>query len=199
MELLGSKNNEEDIVKSVSILNRKLLLSNILQEEDIQNILKVLIYLADSNDIGILFDGETTAFLLALSNNLSVMSVPLINNLTTELRLKMIRVQCLKMEDTTISGAKSVTAEKKEKERFTPTESDGFILPPVGEITNLTVTEPDYKTGKILIRDVMIDHEGYLVEEKSRRYEDIYTDESEEIYNNAYLTELKLYGNNKNA
>lgn len=211
MELLGNKSTSKDAVMVIANLNRHLLTSDDISESDTQELIKVLSLLADSNNDALLHNGEVSSLILLLMENISAYNIPIIRNLVTEVKLKTIRTQCLKINDNDLkvlsNSVECCTADNSntedfgqyfnnkgksgERERFCPGPNDNFILPPVGEITNLTITEPNYEIGKFLIRELMVDHEGYVVEETSRRYEDIYTDESEEIYNNAHLIELK--------
>ena len=207
MELLGNKSAGKDAVMIISNLNRHLLTSDIISDTDTQDLIQVLSLLADTNNNALLHNGEVSSLILLLMENENTKSVPIIRNLITEVKLKTIRTQCLKISDSDLAvnekslNVSTANDENEEdmsqyfgignKERFLPTSDNNFILPPEGEVTNLTVTEPNQEIGKNLIRELMIDHEGYVVEETSRRYEDIYTDESEEIYNNAHLSELR--------
>ena len=208
MELLGNKSTGKDAVMLISNLNRHLLTSDIISDTDTQDLIQVLSLLADTNNDALLHNGEVSSLILLLMENENTKSIPIIRNLITEVKLKTIRTQCLKISDSdlvvdekSLNTSTSTDNEKEEdmsqyfgigdKERFLPTSDNTFILPTEGEVTNLTVTEPNQEIGKNLIRELMIDHEGYVVEETSRRYEDIYTDESEEIYNNAHLSELR--------
>lgn len=202
MELLGSKSTGKNAVELIAKLNRNLLTSDIVSEADTQDLIKVLSLLADTNNDSLLHNGEVSSLILLLTENSGINNVPIIRNLVTEVKLKTIRTQCLKLTDSKLPESNELKREVSEsedysqffeigkQERFLPNNND-FILPPPGEVTNLTVTEPNTEVGKYLIRELIIDHEGYVVEETSRRYEDIYTDESEEIYNNAHLSELR--------
>lgn len=76
------------------------------------------------------------------------------------------------------------------QDRYLP-ENGEFSLPEPGSYTNLTVRMPDILMKKNRVREVLIDHNGYVKEEIRSYYEDIYTDESEEIYSEAYLRALR--------
>lgn len=211
MELLGNESTSKDAVTTITLLNRHLLSMEEISESDTQDLLTVLSLLADTDDDDLLHNGEVSSLILLLMENRNAQSIPMIRNLVTEVKLRTIRTQCLKMDNSDIStdtsalkSKSSNTGKKKEEnlgqffekskeERFVPGPNDTFTLPPKGETTNLTVTEPNFEIGKNLIRELIIDHEGKVLEEQGRRYEDIYTDESEEIYNNAHLAELRKY------
>lgn len=197
MELLGNKNTKENLLTSIADLNRRMLCYPLLPDADIQNLIQLLSALIHSDDTTLLYHRETVSMILLLSEQKASMELPVLFHLVTELKCRLIRFTCLAAETknySSISTSETISAgtETKARERFTPTPDNRFLLPPAGEVTNLTVSEPNLDLGKTLIRDLMIDSEGYVVEERSRRYEDFYTDESEEIYNNAYLNELKL-------
>lgn len=211
MELLGNESTSKDAVTTIALLNRHLLTMEEISESDTQDLLTVLSLLADSDNDELLHNGEVSSLILLLMENRHAQSIPMIKNLVTEVKLRTIRTQCLNIDnsdmdtDTSALRTKVDTSKEKEEdfgqyfeatkeEKFVPGPNDTFTLPPKGETTNLTVTEPNFEIGKNLIRELIIDSEGRVLEEQSRRYEDIYTDESEEIYNNAHLTELrKLY------
>lgn len=193
MELLGNKDAAKDILNIISDINSNLLSCTTLSDDTIKKTVYALTHiLDDSSDASICYHEEIISLLFLLKKNKHALEIPMIKNLAEELELKMIRVQCL---NTNYSNCSPIPAER---ERFLPTPDNNFVLPPNGQITNLTITEPKPDIGKTLIRDVMIDSKGYIVEEKTRRYEDFYTDETEQIYNDAYISELKNINKNKN-
>lgn len=192
MELLGNENKSETLLIKLQETNRKLLISPILSESELKDILLLLDTLINSGTDIFAYSGEIFSLLLLLSNTVYKQQFPLLNNLMTELKLKLLRFIC---QSSNVSKNSSLDFSVKNpadnsREQFLPTPNDNFVLPPPGETTNLTVTAPNRNTGKNLIRELIIDHNGYVVTEQSRRYEDIYTDESEKIYNDAYLKEL---------
>lgn len=184
MELLGNKNKSENLLIKLQETNRKVLTASSLSEEELKDILCLLDALLNNSNI-LSCSGEIFSLLSLLSNTVYRQRIPLLDNLMTELKLKLIRLVCQS------SGTEaSVPEESRKREQFLPTANDAFLLPPPGQTTNLTVTTPNTNTGKNLVRELIIDHDGYVVSEQSRRYEDIYTDETEKIYNDAYLKEL---------
>lgn len=188
MELLGNCNQSEDLIQVIMNLNKSLLVSNIINDDDLQISITVLSALLDMDE-SILYVPAVTALTNILFDNESVKQMPLLDNLLKEVRLKSVRLSVL---GTNIDcGTYDQKPLSTERERWVPDERDSFYLPEPGQTTNLTVTEPDLKTGKTCIREVIIDHDGYLVREISRRYEDIYHDESEEAFNTAYLNEIE--------
>lgn len=201
MELLGNENNAEIILGEVAVVNRHLLSSDIISDEDTQSLLVILSTLASTTNKDVLYNAEVSSMIFLLSDNSSALATPILRNLATEVKLRMLRLQCLDiLPGNDLNINKSIGSGKKccdnvdskeNPERFLPTPDNNFILPPEGEVTNLTVTEPRPDLGKNLIRDLIIDHNGYVIEERGRRYEDIYTDESEVMYNNAHIAELK--------
>lgn len=192
MEILGNSNKTEDTIIADIVNLNKSLLSSLYIDDQIDKCITLLSIVIDMDD-SILYNPHVITLINILNCKKETISqIPLLDNLVTEITLKSIRI-------TTLGTQYSAPAEplgnikplSTEKERWIPDERNQFFLPDVGETTNLTVTEPDLKHGKVCIREVIIDHDGYFVEEISRRYEDIYNDESEEVFNTAYLDEIK--------
>lgn len=190
MELLGNENKYDDILENVIHINRSLLTISSISDEDCQKLLRILVFLADTKNKEILYEKEVMALILQLLGHYITRTSPIINNLAEEIKLCLIRMQCLELTASDESTAENNLRSIK-RERFLPTPDNKFLLPEKGQIINLTVREPDTEIGKTLVRELMIDHDGYVVEETSKRYEDIYTDESESIYNDIHLKELQ--------
>lgn len=189
MEVLGNSNKTEDIIiADIANLNKSLL-SSYDFDDQIDKCITLLSTVIDMGDM-ILHEPHVITLINILNCRKELTAqIPLLDNLVTEITLKSIRITTLGTQCPI--SADDIKPLSTEKERWVPDERNQFFLPDAGETTNLTVTEPDLKHGKVCIREVIIDHNGYLVEEISRRYEDIYNDESEEVFNTAYLDEIK--------
>lgn len=197
MEILGNENNADYLMNSVEDLTKQLLLSA-NDADTISLTLSIVDILLDCNDVNTLSDSRVFALSMILTDSVIVEYPVILKNMIKELNYKLIRCRCF---DSSLSGnvpntAKTSTCLKsnvitREREQFLPSDTEQFFLPPVGQTTNLTVTTPDNVIGKTLIREIIIDHEGYLVSEISRRYEDVYSDVSEVAYTKAYLKELE--------
>lgn len=193
MEILGNSNKTEDTIIIADIANlNKSLLSSLYIDDQIDKCITLLSIVIDMDD-SILYNPHVITLINILNCKKEIISqIPLLDNLVTEITLKSIRVTTLGTQYLAPTASLgSIKPLSTEKERWIPDERNQFFLPDVGETTNLTVTEPDLKHGKVCIREVIIDHDGYFVEEISRHYEDIYNDESEEVFNTAYLDEIK--------
>lgn len=149
-KLLADGNNEENPATILRILNNLLE----FQEEEIlynRNVI-VLVYLAEKYTSG---------------NN------SYLADILDEFKKKTIRRYLLGGPNTALSKCTEVFHERKDMEQYLPKNGE-FLLPPVGEVGNLVVTNVDSE-GNPIIRNVLIDHEGYVVREISRE-----TDNAEE-------------------
>lgn len=209
MELLGTKNNEQNITEQLISINR-----TILSGSNISSVSGDLIYIlnaiANSNQKEALFNAEVIAALFMLDADENIASVPIIKNLVTELKLKLIRTQCLNTDSVSplsLSGSCCGSDENipeslveimklpegshgiidNGRERFVASPDTDFQLPPKGDVWNLIARGTDYETNRILRREVMIDHEGYVMRELSREWEG----EEESIYADSFLDDIK--------
>lgn len=165
-----------------------------------KELIELLLLIAETNDSTILYAPETVALILNISQNKFLRKAyPGIANLYTEITCKMMRFPLFMNIDLKANISDIYNYEDEllascgvmENERILPSYEGEFELPPKGELNNLTITAPSSLNGKVLIREVMIDHEGYIKEIINQHWEDVYTDESEEIYNTAYLEMIK--------
>lgn len=186
MEIFGTGNKTDDIAIDCQELLTRVMSTATLSQNDITDCINVLCYALDNPDN---CQADVTALIMFLSTSGSIKSVPLLDNLVTECKLRFIRTTLFN-GDTGNQCTASPRNKKRDRERFVPTPGDNFQLPAPGETGNLTVTEPDHVTGKTLIRELIIDSDGYVVRELTRRYTDINTDESEQIFTQAYLQQL---------
>ena len=197
MEILGRENQTENMTIDVKSLIVRITASDTMQQNDVNDCIVVLCYALDKltqpND-------DITALSMVLNSIPSLANVPILDNLVQEYRLRFIRTTMFSSDYKSNCNPLCATdttskEEPKEKERFVPTATDNFELPAPGNFGNLTVTAPDRITGKTLIRELIIDSDGYVVKEVSRRYTDINTDESEQIFTEAYLNQLNKIKN----
>lgn len=214
MELLGTKNTENS--SGINELIQQLLSSNNISAicTDLIATLNGII----NQDKKELYRSDIVSLLFILDHNPEVSSIPIINNLATELRLKLIRLQC--MNTSSEKATKSVCTAEAETcegelpesakavapsvrgvidngiERFIP-RNDDFQLPDPGTNGNLTLSGIDYEIGKWVEREVIIDHEGYLV--RQIKYGVANDDEANEIYSDDFLEALKNSENDSAA
>lgn len=191
MELLGNANKQVNLITKAQELNKKLLSSSTIKDQDLLNdSISFMVELADSND-SVLMDPKITSLIFTLSDTKDIEEFPILKNLVTEIRLRFVRLNIFGDVNVAQTTCDCAIDNEKKIERWVPDYENEFTLPPKGQTTNLTVTEPNFEVGKRCIREVIIDDQGYLVREISRRYEDIYTDESEEAFNEKYLEEIR--------
>lgn len=200
MELLENKNLSENIISTIIRIDSTLLSSIDLSETELKDIINTLTIITSVDGEDCLNRVETVSMLLLISRNKSLLSIPIISMLNEEAQIKLIKNVLQNASDnklaseytgTDFSTASLSDCNTNEKEQYLPSFEGEFKLPAPGDITNLTVSKPDKNTGKCLIKEVMIDHNGYVVKEISRRYEDMITDGTEEIYTEAYLRDLE--------
>lgn len=199
MESLVNSCREINIIERAKTLSQNIMLNSSLSANELSGMICICDELleGDANTLAAIEVSELILTLLSISEN---MELPVLYSMRIkELHMRIIRKMneggartCSPVynSNNTVPYSQNGNREDGDVEIFTPTDDDPFELPPEGETTNLIVTEPNSFTGKTLIRNILIDHKGRNVKELSRRYTDIYTDESEEIYNRAYLDEL---------
>lgn len=195
MEILGNEIKEKNILDAAHHIGALLLTTNTVPDGTTNEIANIISAVLDM-DVRYLYEKEIISLLLVLQDSKIPLKYPLIDRLLREIKLKQMRCEYINnIQERTNSDITIYNEDTTDKldpeERFLPTPENNFILPQYGETGNLTVSVPDHSTGKMLIRELIVDHDGYVIKEVSRIYRDIYTNESEAAYNEAYLKDLR--------
>ncbi len=193
MELLGTYGNR-DLVRSVSETALSLMDTNVIDTAVLQEISVILMDFLDNPDTEIR-DTQIVGMLMYLKHHDDSDYPPVLMMLLEEAYQKitrhLLRHEILsECQGQSAEGNASGAGGVREPVRYIPRNGE-FELPEPGKVTNLTVRTPDTFMKKNYVREVLIDSEGYVKKEIRSFYEDIYTDESEEIYSEAYLRALK--------
>lgn len=196
MEILENGNGKDNITKRLNDAIVNVISKNDTSRIIDDKILELLFDMVDVDNEDIITSRELLTFLFLLESNKTISDESiLVNNLITEIKMKTLRNVSMSIDsvsdDSQSNYSRTLSKKSTERERFVPSVDNEFKLPPEGMTINFTYREPTADNKRIFVRELLLDHDGYVVDTIREYYDDVYSNESEEIYSEKYLDALK--------